>query len=136
MVTDFKFKKLAFRTWTPYDITSSWLRFCLTYVYQCVGSMALSVIICIFDTLFAGLLLQICCQLDILVNRLHNIQGTEIESLKRCICHHNTIFRFVASVAFVSIKSQTNEANRKSQGKGITKANILIQITKKGKYPW
>ncbi|KAK9309030.1 hypothetical protein QLX08_001213 [Tetragonisca angustula] len=98
MVTDFKFKKLAFRTWTPYDITSSWLRFCLTYVYQCVGSMALSVIICIFDTLFAGLLLQICCQLDILVNRLHNIQGTEIESLKRCVCHHNTIFRFVELV--------------------------------------
>ncbi|KAF3430256.1 hypothetical protein E2986_11567 [Frieseomelitta varia] len=97
-ISDFRLKKLPFRFWTPYDMTSSWLRFCLTYVYQCIGSVAVSISISIFDTLFAGLLLQICCQLDILVNRLYNIQGTEIESLKHCVWHHNTIFRFVELV--------------------------------------
>ncbi|XP_050591278.1 odorant receptor 46a-like isoform X2 [Bombus affinis] len=98
LMTDFKFKKLAFRAWLPFDFTSSWFAFSMTFIYQFVGSMVISAGISIFDTLFAGLLLQICCQFEILVNRLHNIGGDEIQSLKHCVRHHNAIYRFAEIV--------------------------------------
>lgn len=106
LMTDFKFKKLAFRAWLPFDFTSSWFAFSMTFIYQFVGSMVISAGISIFDTLFAGLLLQICCQFEILVNRLHNIGGDEIQSLKHCVRHHNAIYRFVS---FVLLFKQGNE---------------------------
>nr|XP_033199719.1 odorant receptor 33a-like [Bombus vancouverensis nearcticus] len=98
LMTDFKLKKLAFRAWLPFDFTSSWFTFSMTFIYQFVGSMVISAGISIFDTLFAGLLLQICCQFEILVNRLHNIGGDEILSLKHCVRHHNAIYRFAEMV--------------------------------------
>ncbi|XP_076479007.1 odorant receptor Or1-like [Bombus vancouverensis nearcticus] len=94
LMCDFKLKKLMFRAWFPFDITSSWLAFSMTFLYQFVGLVIISNGVCIFDTLFVGLLLHICCQLEMLVHRLHNIEGHEIQSLKHCVWHHNKIFRF------------------------------------------
>ncbi|XP_043597637.1 odorant receptor 2a-like [Bombus pyrosoma] len=94
LMGDFKSKKLMFRAWFPFDITSSWFAFSMTFIYQLVGLVIISNGVCIFDTLFAGLLLHICCQLEMLVYRLHNIEGNELQSLKHCVWHHNKIFRF------------------------------------------
>ncbi|XP_048267489.1 odorant receptor 67c [Bombus terrestris] len=94
LMGDFQSKKLMFRAWFPFDITASWFAFCMTFLYQFVGLVIVSNGVCIFDTLFAGLLLHICCQLEMLVYRLHNIEGNEIQSLKHCVWHHNKIFRF------------------------------------------
>ena len=98
LMGDFQSKKLMFRAWFPFDITASWFAFCMTFLYQFVGLVIVSNGVCIFDTLFAGLLLHICCQLEMLVYRLHNIEGNEIQSLKHCVWHHNKIFRFVSYV--------------------------------------
>ncbi|XP_033319035.1 odorant receptor Or1-like [Bombus bifarius] len=93
LMGDFQSKKLMFRAWFPFDITSSWFAFSMTFLYQFVGLVIISNGVCIFDTLFAGLLLHICCQLEMLVYRLHNIEGNEIQSIKHCVWHHNKIFR-------------------------------------------
>nr|XP_033199747.1 odorant receptor Or1-like [Bombus vancouverensis nearcticus] len=92
LMGDFQSKKLMFRAWFPFDITSSWFAFSMTFLYQFVGLVIISNGVCIFDTLFAGLLLHICCQLEMLVYRLHNIEGNEIQSIKHCVWHHNKIF--------------------------------------------
>ncbi|XP_076479006.1 uncharacterized protein LOC117162040 [Bombus vancouverensis nearcticus] len=94
LMGDFQSKKLMFRAWFPFDITSSWFAFSMTFLYQFVGLVIISNGVCIFDTLFAGLLLHICCQLEMLVYRLHNIEGNEIQSIKHCVWHHNKIFSF------------------------------------------
>ncbi|XP_043597826.1 uncharacterized protein LOC122574374 [Bombus pyrosoma] len=98
LVSDFKLKKLMFRAWFPFDFTSSWFAFSITFIYQFVGLVIIAIGVSMFDTFFAGLLLQICCQFEILVNRLHNIGGDEIQSLKHCVWHHNKIFRFAEIV--------------------------------------
>ncbi|XP_033179849.1 odorant receptor Or1-like, partial [Bombus impatiens] len=87
-----------FPGWFPFDITSSWLAFSMTFLYQFLGLVIICIGVCIFDTLFVGLLLHICCQLEMLVYRLHNIEGHEIQSLKHCVWHHNKIFRFADMV--------------------------------------
>ncbi|XP_012248811.1 odorant receptor Or1-like, partial [Bombus impatiens] len=98
LICDFKLKKLMFPGWFPFDITSSWLAFSMTFLYQFLGLVIICIGVCIFDTLFVGLLLHICCQLEMLVYRLHNIEGHEIQSLKHCVWHHNKIFRFADMV--------------------------------------
>ncbi|XP_043597825.1 odorant receptor 2a-like [Bombus pyrosoma] len=113
LMGDFKSKKLMFRAWFPFDITSSWFVFSMTFIYQLVGLVIISNGVCIFDTLFAGLLLHICCQLEILVYRLHNIEGNEIQSLKHCVWHHNKIFRFVFCVLLFK---QINELTKLMEG--------------------
>ncbi|XP_033175467.1 odorant receptor Or1-like [Bombus impatiens] len=95
LVSNFKVKKLMFRAWFPFDFTSSWFAFSMTFIYQFVGLMIIATGVSMFDTFFAGLLLHICCQFEMLMDRLHHIGGNEIESLKNCVQHHNTIFRFV-----------------------------------------
>ncbi|XP_068981003.1 odorant receptor Or2-like [Bombus flavifrons] len=98
LMCDFKLKKLMFPGWFPFDITSSWLAFSMTFLYQFVGLVIICNGVCIFDTLFVGLLLHICCQLEVLVYRLHNIEGHEMQSLKHCVWHHNKIFSFADMV--------------------------------------
>ncbi|XP_033346326.1 odorant receptor 13a-like [Bombus vosnesenskii] len=98
LVSNFKLKKLMFRAWFPFDFTSSWLAFSMTFIYQFVGLMIIATGVSMFDTFFAGLLLHICCQFEMLMDRLHNIGGNEIQSLKDCVRHHNTIFRFAEIV--------------------------------------
>ena len=106
LVSDFKLKKLMFPAWFPFDFTSSWFAFSMTFIYQLVGLVIIAIGVSMFDTFFAGLLLQICCQFEMLMNRLHNIEGNEIQSLKNCVRHHNTIFRFVTCVLLFN---ETNE---------------------------
>ncbi|XP_050488673.1 odorant receptor Or1-like [Bombus huntii] len=98
LVSNFKLKKLMFRAWFPFDFTSSWLAFSMTFIYQFVGLMIIATGVSMFDTFFAGLLLHICCQFEMLIDRLHNIGGNEIQSLKDCVRHHNMIFRFAEIV--------------------------------------
>ncbi|XP_043794979.1 odorant receptor 2a-like [Apis laboriosa] len=94
LITDFKKKKLTFEAWIPFNYTASWFLFSLTFIHQCACAMVTSFGISIFDTLFAGLLLQICCQLDTLVHRLQNIKEDAIRSLKYCARQHELIYRF------------------------------------------
>ena len=109
LVSDFKLKKLMFPAWFPFDFTSSWFTFSMTFIYQLVGLVIIAIGVSMFDTFFAGLLLQICCQFEMLMNRLHNIEGNEIQSLKNCVRHHNTIFRFVTCVLLFN---ETNEPKK------------------------
>ncbi|PBC29719.1 Odorant receptor 43a [Apis cerana cerana] len=94
LITDFKKKKLTFEAWIPFNYTASWFLFSLTFIHQCGCAVVTSFGISIFDTLFAGLLLQICCQLDTLVYRLQNIKEDAIQSLKYCARQHELIYRF------------------------------------------
>ncbi|KAF3430255.1 hypothetical protein E2986_11566 [Frieseomelitta varia] len=93
LLTNFKRRKLAFRTWIPFDY-SSVSAYLLTFAYQCLFA-----IICTFgcvasDTLYSGLLIHINCQFEILEHRLRNIESNENYSVNLCVRHHNDIYRF------------------------------------------
>ena len=104
LITDFKKKKLTFEAWIPFNYTASWFLFSLTFIHQCGCAVVTSFGISIFDTLFAGLLLQVCCQLDTLVYRLQNIKEDAIQSLKYCARQHELIYRFVYTINKMMIK--------------------------------
>lgn len=98
--TDFKKRKLTFRAWLPYDY-SELLPFTLSYVHQATTSMFCSCQNISCDTLFAGFLVQIYCQFEILEERLKNVQQDESNySAKQCVRHYHQIYKFVQSIFF------------------------------------
>ncbi|XP_026300578.1 uncharacterized protein LOC100578751 [Apis mellifera] len=92
--TDFKKRKLTFRAWLPYDY-SELLPFALSYAHQATTSMFCSCQNISCDTLFAGFLVQIYCQFEILEERLKNVQQDESNySAKQCVKHYHQIYKF------------------------------------------
>ncbi|XP_033319396.1 odorant receptor 94b-like [Bombus bifarius] len=93
LLANFKNRKLAFRTWIPYEY-SSLSTYLLTFLYQ-----SLFTTICTFgcvasDSLYSGLLIHINCQFEILEHRLKNIESNQNYSVKLCVHHHDHIYKF------------------------------------------
>ncbi|KAK9309037.1 hypothetical protein QLX08_001217 [Tetragonisca angustula] len=95
--TDFKKRKLTFRAWLPYDY-SELLPYAFSYAYEVTTSMLCSCQNVACDTLFAGLLIQIYSQFEILGKRLRNIQKDENHSAKQCVKHYQKIYKFSRTV--------------------------------------
>jgi len=93
LLTDFRHKKLTYRGWVPYNY-SSYITFCFTYTQQILSTFHGAVINVACDTLLCGLLMHICCQIEILEYRLKKILNNQF-SLDYCIRHHNRIFELV-----------------------------------------
>ncbi|XP_035718470.1 uncharacterized protein LOC118440073, partial [Vespa mandarinia] len=72
--------------------------FYLTYAHQMIALTLGAVIHIALDTLISDLLLNICCQIRILENRLTNITNERKVILKLCIRHHECIYGFAADV--------------------------------------
>ncbi|XP_017766522.1 PREDICTED: putative odorant receptor 92a [Eufriesea mexicana] len=95
---NFKYQKLPHRVWLPFDCTSSWLLYSLIVLHQIISITVTCIAIIVSDTLFAGLLLHICCQFELLEHRLKNIEGDKIGKLKRCARHHKLIYSYSKKV--------------------------------------
>ncbi|XP_050463328.1 uncharacterized protein LOC126857701 [Cataglyphis hispanica] len=88
LFTDFKNGTLMYKAWIPFDYSISAL-FYLAYVHQIMTLIFIGLVHPTCDTFICGLLLHICCQIEILEYRLSNIaQG----SLRDCVRHHIRIY--------------------------------------------
>ncbi|XP_053982820.1 uncharacterized protein LOC128878559 [Hylaeus volcanicus] len=94
---DFKYKRLLYRAWLPYDYTT-WLSFTFTYLHQVVGLTYISFVTISCDSLFSGLLIHINCLFEILGHRLKSIERDEIDSANRCAYVHDQIYKFASMV--------------------------------------
>ncbi|KOC66534.1 Putative odorant receptor 9a [Habropoda laboriosa] len=92
LVTNFQHGRLTYRGWFPYDYTTAVL-FPLTYALQLLCVLVYSWIHVSVDILFFGLLMQLCCQFDILFSRFSSITSENKGVLRRCIRHHDRIYR-------------------------------------------
>lgn len=96
LLTDYKKDKLTFRAWLPFDYSSTTL-FHFTYFHQLISLTVGSVLHVACDGLICGLLLHICCQIDILSCRLKNIVHNP-KILRNCVIQHNLLFKFVSII--------------------------------------
>ncbi|XP_071572194.1 odorant receptor 67c-like [Temnothorax nylanderi] len=108
-------RTLAFRAWLPFDYSST-LLFYLTYTYQMIAMIAAAVVTVGCDTLICGLLVHICCQIEILTYRLRRFISYS-NVLRDCVRHHYDIFR----LAFI-----VNEKFRLAIGIQLTLTTLMI----------
>ncbi|XP_053998011.1 odorant receptor 94a-like [Hylaeus anthracinus] len=91
IMVDIGNNRLMYRAWIPYNYSSTVL-YPLTYSHQAIGLFYLSLPHVAADVLFFGLLMQTCCQFEILESRLNRIKTNEKMALRNCLRHHNNIY--------------------------------------------
>ncbi|XP_011705258.1 PREDICTED: odorant receptor 94b-like [Wasmannia auropunctata] len=96
LFTDFRHKRLTYREWVPYNY-SSYMTYCLTYAQQMISTFHTASVNVACDALLCGLLMHICCQIEILEYRLSNILSNQF-SLGYCVRHHNRILEYAQLV--------------------------------------
>lgn len=90
LLTQFKNGELLYRAWIPFDYTVPML-FYLAYIHQILCLIFIGLVHPTSDSLICGLLLHVCCQIEILEYRLSNITNGR-GSLRDCVRHHIRIF--------------------------------------------
>lgn len=95
LITDFRKRQLTFRTWLPFNDNITPVVFYLTYAHQMLALTLGAMIHVALDTLICDLLLNICCQIRILEDRLTNITNDRKAILKLCIRHHERIYGYI-----------------------------------------
>ncbi|XP_011882829.1 PREDICTED: odorant receptor Or1-like [Vollenhovia emeryi] len=96
----FKNRKLTFRAWLPFDYSST-LLFSLMYTHQMISLVTAAFLNIGCDTLICGLLVHICCQIEILLYRLRKVVSYS-DVLRDCIRQHYHIIRlaFIVNAKF------------------------------------
>ncbi|EFN90020.1 Odorant receptor Or1, partial [Harpegnathos saltator] len=87
---DFMRGSLTYPAWLPFNYTAPALFF-LVYVHQTIAVVIGATVNVACDSLICGLLLHICCQLEILEYRLMQIPQKH-HVLPECVRHHDRIF--------------------------------------------
>ncbi|XP_039309027.1 odorant receptor Or1 [Solenopsis invicta] len=96
LIINFRNRKLTFKAWLPFDYSSEIL-FYITFTHQLISIVAAVFVNVGCDTLICGLLVHICCQIEILTYRLRKIMSYS-NILRDCIYQHYHIFRFAVIV--------------------------------------
>ncbi|XP_072754237.1 uncharacterized protein [Anoplolepis gracilipes] len=91
LFTNFRKGNLTYREWTPYNYSE--VVFCVIYARQLISTVFGSMVNVACDTLICGLLLHVCCQIEILECRLKKISSGR-NNLRECIRQHDSIFKF------------------------------------------
>ncbi|XP_076761388.1 odorant receptor 94b-like [Xylocopa sonorina] len=97
ILTNFKHGRLTYRAWIPYDYTTA-IVYSLTFASQLVYVLMQSLVHIATDVLFVGVLMQVCCQFEILLSRLNNVQANSDVTLRRIVRHHNYIYQLAAMI--------------------------------------
>lgn len=92
LLADFRNSRLTYREWVPYDY-SSYMVFCITFFHQFLSTFYTATVNVACDTLICGLLMHVCCQIEILEYRFKKLINKQ--NLGYCIRHHNSIFELV-----------------------------------------
>ncbi|XP_025994617.2 odorant receptor 46a-like [Solenopsis invicta] len=95
LFTHFRKGNLTYREWTPYNYTSD-VVFCVIYTRQLINTFIGSMVNVGCDSLICGLLLYVCCQIEILECRLKKVYCQN--DLRECVRQHNCIFKFAVMV--------------------------------------
>lgn len=99
LLADFRHQRLTYREWVPYDY-SSYMVFCITYAHQFLSTFYCATVNVACDTLICGLLMHVCCQIEILEYRLKKLANNQ-DTLSYCVHHHNSIFELVIPIIIV-----------------------------------
>lgn len=91
LLTEFSKGRLTFRAWLPFNYTSPSL-FRIVYIHQLIGLTAGSVLHVACDGLICGLLVHVCCQIEIMECRLRKIARNR-DILRKSLLQHNTVFK-------------------------------------------
>nr|XP_033331527.1 uncharacterized protein LOC117223379 [Megalopta genalis] len=91
---NFTKRKMVFRTWLPFDHTPV-ITYCLVYLHHTLVIMVCLTSTVAYDSLYAGLLVHIYSQFEILRHRLQNVHRNENNSVKHCARHHDQIYKLV-----------------------------------------
>ncbi|XP_028047918.1 odorant receptor Or1 [Monomorium pharaonis] len=105
LLTVFRKGNLTYRAWLPYDYYSSTIVYCLTYAHQLISLAIGSLVNVACDSLICGLLVHVCCQIEILECRLSKISNN-YDTLCDCIRHHISILELVVylKIFYIFIK--------------------------------
>ncbi|XP_036140059.1 uncharacterized protein LOC118644766 [Monomorium pharaonis] len=87
---NFRNRRLTYRAWLPFNYSSTAL-FCVMYTHQLIGFAIAGFVHVGCDAIICGLLVHICCQIEILTYRLKNIAC--YSNLRDCVHQHYHIFR-------------------------------------------
>ncbi|XP_011882843.1 PREDICTED: odorant receptor 46a, isoform A-like isoform X1 [Vollenhovia emeryi] len=90
--TAFPSGSLTYKAWVPFNYSHPVLYICV-YCYQLVGMASSGIVNVACESVICGLLLHICCQLEILEHRLSKMTEDE-RTLGDCVYHHNLIFEY------------------------------------------
>ncbi|KAF3054552.1 Odorant receptor 008 [Nylanderia fulva] len=96
LLADFRHRRLTYRSYVIYDY-SSYMVFCIMYAHQFLSTFYCATVNVACDTLICGLLMHVCCQIEILEYRLKKLM-TDQNILNYCIQHHNSIFEFASLI--------------------------------------
>ncbi|CAL7950591.1 unnamed protein product [Xylocopa violacea] len=97
ILTNFTHGRLTYRAWIPYDYTTT-IVYSLTFASQLIYILMQSLVHLATDILFVGVLMQVCCQFEILLSRLNNLEANSNVVLKRIVRHHNCIYQLTAMI--------------------------------------
>ncbi|XP_078032555.1 uncharacterized protein LOC144467569 [Augochlora pura] len=97
LLTNFASRKLLYRVWLPFEYTSATM-YSLVYLHHALVTIVCVTAVVAYDGLFAGLLVHIYSQFEILRHRLHNIHRNENDLVKHCAHHHDQIYKLASMV--------------------------------------
>lgn len=103
--TAFTNRSLTYKAWVPfnYSYDNVPVLYFLVYCHQLIGMATSGIVNVACESVICGLLLHICCQLEILEYRLTKMAHDE-NILHDCIYHHNRIFELVSYVTLLLLK--------------------------------
>lgn len=96
LINNVPLRKLPWNGFALYDM-SSWRVYFLALACELLSVNNNIIVTLSHDSLVAGLLLQLCAQLDILKQQITNIplrkDSSQFKIISKCVDHHNVIFR-------------------------------------------
>ncbi|XP_012057565.1 PREDICTED: odorant receptor 46a, isoform B-like [Atta cephalotes] len=92
VIMEFSNRNLTYKAWVPFNYSYPALYF-LVYTHQLIGMATSGIVNVACESIICGLLLHICCQLEILEYRLTKMTHGE-DVLRNCVSHHNRIFEY------------------------------------------
>ncbi|XP_018337236.1 PREDICTED: odorant receptor 46a-like [Trachymyrmex septentrionalis] len=94
--TELSNRNLTYKAWVPFNYSYPTLYF-LVYTHQLIGMATSGIVNVACESVICGLLLYICCQLEILEYRLTKMTNGE-DVLRDCVSHHNRIFEYAYTI--------------------------------------
>ncbi|XP_077264614.1 uncharacterized protein LOC143898775 isoform X2 [Temnothorax americanus] len=141
--TAFMSKNLTYKAWVPFHYSHPVLYF-LVYCHQLIGMAASGIVNAGCEGMICGLLLNLCCQLEILEYRLTKMADDE-NILRDCVYHHNRIFECaytinnmfakIIGLQFASLQFASNVFNVKWSGLSNSSKKGLLIIMKRATIP-
>ncbi|KAF3054564.1 Odorant receptor 009 [Nylanderia fulva] len=96
ILTNFGERKLTYRAWIPFEYNSSISTYCSLFIHQLIGLSIGALVNISCDTLICGLMEHICCQFEILTDRLKRMLHSD--DLRICVQQHCKIFKLATLI--------------------------------------